>query len=164
MEDVADGSYLRAGGIWTALYTRSRIARLAAIKDILHRHATRSVYQQSRADVLHLISRKITRKEYLIRQFDTDFTDALHRQITAIEGEINTLLGMVKAFDAMAAFHDNETALLADEWYNTRRLNITLNQLLDAQQECLTVWRDLAFNLHDECLNTQYRRQCQKMI
>jgi hypothetical protein len=139
MEDVADGSYLRAGGIWTALDNRTRIARLATIKDLLYEHATRSVYQQSRAEVLHLVSRKITKKEYLIRQFDTDFTDTLHRQITAIDSEINTLLGMVKAFDAMAAFHDNETALLADEWYKTRRLNITLNQLLDAQQERLTV-------------------------
>lgn len=159
MEDVADGSYLRAGGIWTALYNRGRIARLAAIKDILYKHATKAVYEQSRADVLQLIHRRITRKEYLIRQFDEEFTDTLHRQITAVESDINTLLGMVKAFDAMLDLQTNETALIIDEWYQTKRLNITLNQLLDAEQERLRIWRDLAFNLHDECLNIPSRYQ-----
>lgn len=159
MEDVADGSYLRAGGIWAALQSRGRIARLASVKDVLYRHVTRIVYEQSRADVLELINRKLNLKDYLIKQFDQEFTDTLHKRITAVDSEINTLLGMVKAFDVMAEFQANETALFVDEWYTTRRLNITLSQLLDAEQERLTTWRDLAFNLHDECLNIPHRHQ-----
>lgn len=155
MEDVVDGSYLRAGGIWTALQRRRGIARLAAIKDALYQHVTRSVYEQSRADLMQLINRKITRKEYLIRQFDEQFTDALHKQIAHVEAEINTLLGVILSFDRMADFLANETAKAAEHWWKTDRQNILLNQMIDSYRDLHTTWSDLAFNLHDHCLHLQ---------
>ena len=135
MHDVQNGSYLRAGGIWAELQRRNRFARFAAIKDLMNKHVTRLNYDTSRANVLQLVSRKISYKERLIERQDVEFTDQLNKQITSVESEISTLLAFVMAFDSMAEFMQNETAGAVDEWYTTNRKNLILSQLLDAETE-----------------------------
>ncbi|GAB4043102.1 hypothetical protein [Spirosoma litoris] len=155
MDDVQNGSYLRAGGIWTELNRRKSFARFAAIKSMLSAHITRTLYDESRAAVLQLISRKISRKEYLIKQQDEAFTELLHKQIASVESEISTLLAFVKAFDRMAEFMQQETAGFVDEWYKVQRQNIRLNLLLDAETERAGAWSDTAFKLADDYIKRQ---------
>ena len=121
---------------------------------VLNTHATRAVYEHSRADVLQLISRKISRKEYLIKQQDEAFTDVLNKQITSVESEISTLIAFVQAFDRMAEFMAEEAAKTEDEYYRANRQNIILNQLLNAQTERAESWSNTAFSLHDHILST----------
>ncbi|GAB3754636.1 hypothetical protein [Spirosoma pomorum] len=152
MEDILNGSYLRAGGIWAALHRRKALARLASIKDLLRRHVTHTLYEDSRNELLQLISRKIGYKEKLISQFDNEFSDLLHRQITNAEKEINTLLSFVMAFDSMAEFMQTETAGFVDEWYKAQRQNLVLNQLLDMRTELHEQYSNVAHDLHDHIL------------
>lgn len=119
---------------------------------LLSEHTTRTLYNESRADVLELISRKISRKEYLIKQQDEAFTSQLHKQITGVESEISTLLAFVQAFDAMAELLQQEAATAVDEWWKADRKVLLLNQVIDAQTEMRQSWSDTAFSLHNHIL------------
>ncbi|MBN8823895.1 MULTISPECIES: hypothetical protein [unclassified Spirosoma] len=155
MNDIQNGSYLMAGGIWAELNRRKSFARFATIKNLLSSHITRTLYDESRADVLTLISRKISRKEYLIKRQDEEFNEQLHKQIASVESEISTLLAFVKAFDRMAEFMQDETAGFVEEWYKTKHQNLILNQLLDAQTELAHTWGETAFKLYGDYIQQQ---------
>lgn len=152
MEDIQDGSYLRAGGIWSALQRRGALARFATIKDQLHKHLTRTLYETNRNEVLQLINRKLQYKDRLIVQFDNEFSEGLHKQIANTEKEVNTLIAFVMSFDSMAEFMEKETAGFVDEWYKTQQQNHILNKLLDMQTERATEYSALAHDLHDHIL------------
>lgn len=122
---------------------------------VLNSHVTRTLYDEGRANLLQLISRKISRKEYLIKQQDEAFTDALNKQITSVESEISTLIAFVQAFDRMADFLADETAKAADESYRINRLNAILNTMLDAETERAGAWSETAFKLAGDYINRQ---------
>lgn len=153
MDDVQTGSYLRAGGIWQELQRRKTFARFAAIKELLVKHTTRTLYDESRTNLLQLIAKKISYKEHLIKRQNEEFSESLNKSITSVETEINTLLSFVMAFDRMAEFMQAETAGAVDEWYKANQRNIILTQLLDAQTERATEWSTTAFSLHDHIMN-----------
>lgn len=122
---------------------------------VLNSHVTRTLYDEGRANVLQLISRKISRKEYLIKQQDEAFTDALNKQITSVESEISTMIAFVQAFDRMAEYLADETAKAVDESYQITRLNAVLNTMLDAETERAGAWSDAAFKLAGDYLKFQ---------
>lgn len=162
MDDVQNGSYLRAGAIWAELHRREAFARYQAIKSMLSNHLTRTLYDESRANMLQLISRKIAYKERLLTEFDSAFSDDLHKRLKSAETEVNTLLAFVIAFDNMANFLTNETAELGEHAYQTERESLrlryqigTLNKLLDAETERAGAWSDTAFKLADDYIKRQ---------
>ena len=122
---------------------------------LLNTHATRAVYDSSRADVLQLIHRKISYKEHLIKRQDEEFTDQLNKSITSVEFEINTLIGFVKAFDKMAEFMAEETVKTEDEAYRLNRKVLILSQLLDAETERVDAWSNTAFKLSGDYIQRQ---------
>ena len=127
---------------------------LRFMADLLQ-HTTRTLYDESRANLLELIARKISYKEHLVRQFDEQFSDALHKQIRNVEGEVNALLSFVQAFDRMAEHLADETARAVDHWYKTDRQLIITQQLLEAENERAGMWSNTAFDLHDHILNNR---------
>jgi len=138
MNDIQNGSYLMAGGIWAELNRRKSFARFATIKNLLSSHITRTLYD-----------------EYLIKRQDEEFNEQLHKQIASVESEISTLLAFVKAFDRMAEFMQDETAGFVEEWYKTKHQNLILNQLLDAQTELAHTWGETAFKLYGDYIQQQ---------
>lgn len=119
---------------------------------VLQNHVTRVLYDSSRADVLKLISRKISYKEHLITRQDSEFTEQLNKSITSVEAEISVLIAFIQAFDHMAEFMQSETSIAVDEWWNADRKNLILSELLNAQTERAESWSNTAFSLHDHIL------------
>ncbi|GAB3282343.1 hypothetical protein GCM10027347_58580 [Larkinella harenae] len=123
-------------------------------KNLLAEHTTLTLYKESRENLLQLINRKISYKEHLIKRQDEELNEQLHKSITTIETEINTLLSFVMAFDRLAEYLRNETAVAVDEYHIAKRKNNTLLQLIDAETERATEWSTLAFDLHDHILKS----------